>query len=246
MSKKCFILGIGGGGCNVLEHIAEFDKEAFLIAINNEIATLNLLDSSISHKIHIDKNQEELKKYLENSYNEENILDENIKNTLYKLTKDCKEIAIIVTAGGVTGSAIAPATAKYLKSLSKKVAVVATLPFKFEGKMREKNAKETIEKLKRICDYVEVVDNNDVLKYLKGNESIEEGFEMISKMIYEAVFKVCKKHMRAYARWIEEGEYAFRDETILQFGESFDLLANIILLNPGSAVPKSKKISTTF
>ena len=52
--------------------------------------------------------------------------------------------------------------------------------------------------------------------------------------------------MRAYARWTKENENFFRDETILQFGKSFDLIANIILLNPGSATPKSDKSVNEF
>ena len=45
--------------------------------------------------------------------------------------------------------------------------------------------------------------------------------------------------MKCYARWTKDKENFYRDQTILQFGESWELIANIILLNPGSAVPKS-------
>ncbi len=48
--------------------------------------------------------------------------------------------------------------------------------------------------------------------------------------------------MKCYARWIEEGDLYFRDQTILQFGSNWNLLANIILLNPGSATPKGNEI----
>jgi len=52
--------------------------------------------------------------------------------------------------------------------------------------------------------------------------------------------------MRAYARWTKENENFFRDETVLQFGKSFDLIANVVLLNPGSATPKSDKPVNEF
>lgn len=47
-------------------------------------------------------------------------------------------------------------------------------------------------------------------------------------------------NMQCFARWHEEEQsgLCFRDQTILQFGDSWDLLASFILLNPGSAVPK--------
>jgi len=45
--------------------------------------------------------------------------------------------------------------------------------------------------------------------------------------------------MKCYARWTKDKDMFFRDQTILQFGNSWDIVANLILLNPGSAVPKS-------
>ncbi len=53
--------------------------------------------------------------------------------------------------------------------------------------------------------------------------------------------------MRCFARWKEivHGESSdkiyFRDQTILQFGERWELLASIVLLNPGSAAPMDAK-----
>ncbi|SFQ00697.1 hypothetical protein [Hydrogenimonas thermophila] len=52
--------------------------------------------------------------------------------------------------------------------------------------------------------------------------------------------------MVAYARWCEESGNFFRDQTILQFGNEWNLIANIVLLNPGSAEPKSDKIINDF
>ena len=45
--------------------------------------------------------------------------------------------------------------------------------------------------------------------------------------------------MRCYARWKYDNKenIFFRDQTILQFGDSWDLVANLVLLNPGSATP---------
>jgi len=47
--------------------------------------------------------------------------------------------------------------------------------------------------------------------------------------------------MRCFARWEKDDNAGvfFRDQTILQFGDNWDLRANFILLNPGSALPIS-------
>ena len=47
---------------------------------------------------------------------------------------------------------------------------------------------------------------------------------------------------QCFAKWYEDEEGNFyRDETILQYGNSWNLLENIILLNPGSATPINDK-----
>jgi transposase InsO family protein len=48
--------------------------------------------------------------------------------------------------------------------------------------------------------------------------------------------------MRCYARWKEDPaeNILYRDQTVLQFGERWDLVANLVLLNPGSATPRNE------
>lgn len=43
--------------------------------------------------------------------------------------------------------------------------------------------------------------------------------------------------MKVYAEYFEECGLSFRTNTILQFGDSWDLIGNIVLANPGSATP---------
>ena len=43
--------------------------------------------------------------------------------------------------------------------------------------------------------------------------------------------------MNVYAEYFEEDGLSFRTNTILQFGDSWELIGNIVLANPGSAEP---------
>ncbi len=45
--------------------------------------------------------------------------------------------------------------------------------------------------------------------------------------------------MKAYAEYFTENGVSFRTNTILQFGNSWELIGNIVLANPGSAEPTS-------
>lgn len=46
--------------------------------------------------------------------------------------------------------------------------------------------------------------------------------------------------MRVFAEYFEEDGLKYRRNTILQFGESWELIGNAVLANPGSAEPVSK------
>ena len=54
--------------------------------------------------------------------------------------------------------------------------------------------------------------------------------------------------MKCFARWENDdvSGVCFRDQTILQFGSSWELRANLILLNPGSALPINEDDQTEF
>jgi hypothetical protein len=46
--------------------------------------------------------------------------------------------------------------------------------------------------------------------------------------------------MKVYAEFIEENNIKYRKTTILQFGDSWDLIGSAVLKNPGSAIPKNQ------
>lgn len=54
--------------------------------------------------------------------------------------------------------------------------------------------------------------------------------------------------MKCFARWEKDdnSDVFFRDQTILQFGQSWDFIASLILLNPGSAQPLNAESKTEF
>ena len=45
--------------------------------------------------------------------------------------------------------------------------------------------------------------------------------------------------MKIYAEFIEDDGLLFRTKTLLQFGDSWDLIGSIVMKNPGSAKPEN-------
>ena len=46
--------------------------------------------------------------------------------------------------------------------------------------------------------------------------------------------------MKVYAEFIDDNGLLFRTKTLLQFGDSWDLIGSIVMKNPGSAKPEKK------
>jgi hypothetical protein len=46
--------------------------------------------------------------------------------------------------------------------------------------------------------------------------------------------------LKVYAEFFEDGNLSYRKNTLLQFGESWKLIGNVVLANPGSAKPIAK------
>ena len=51
-----------------------------------------------------------------------------------------------------------------------------------------------------------------------------------------------EQHIRVYAEYFNEKDIGYRKTTIIQIGDSWELLGSAILKNPGSAKPIDKKI----
>lgn len=49
-----------------------------------------------------------------------------------------------------------------------------------------------------------------------------------------------KKELRVFAEFIEENDIQYRTKTILQYGDSWDLIGTIVMKNPGNAYPLHK------
>lgn len=92
---------------------------------------------------------------------------------------------ITVGMGGGTGTGVAPVVAKLAESMGSVVVAVATTPFDAE-KRRSRRAKEGLEKLRRHCDSVIVLDNNRLLKMVPSLP-IEQAFCVMDQLISEVI-----------------------------------------------------------
>lgn len=96
---------------------------------------------------------------------------------------------VFVTAGmgGGTGTGAAPVVAKIAKELGILTIGVVTKPFSFEGKRRQNQAAQGLEKLRESVDALIVIPNDKLLDVVDRRVSLQESFVVVDEVLLRGV-----------------------------------------------------------
>src|SRR5947207_7816955 len=100
---------------------------------------------------------------------------------------------VFVTAGegGGTGSGAAPTVAQIARELGALTVGIVTMPFKFEGTRRRRQAEEGIKSLRDACDTTIVIPNDRLLEVLDRSTSMLEAFRIADDVLRQGVQGIC-------------------------------------------------------
>ncbi len=186
---RVLVVGVGGGGCNALQHMINQSVAGVeFIAVNTD--SVALARCTAPTKVQIGVN---LTQGLGAGCNP-NIgrkAAEESREDIKRLLQGADMVFITAGMGGGTGTGAAPLIAEISKKECQKLTVaVVTKPFKFEGKRHAVNALAGISDLSKHVDSLIVVDNNKLLSNLGANVSIINAFNAANDVLYRAVFGV--------------------------------------------------------
>ena len=184
-NARILVMGVGGGGCNAVNSmIASGVNSAEFVAVNTDAQALNMskadikipIGTSITRGLGAGSRPEVGKQAADESRNE---LDKALDNV----------DMLFVTAGmGCgTGTGAAPVIAQIAREKGIVTVGVVTKPFAFEGKIRGKNAEEGISNLKKACDTVIVIPNDNLLKVLGPKATMLEAFKHADSVLRDAI-----------------------------------------------------------
>ena len=184
-NAKILVMGVGGGGCNAVNAmIASGVESADFIAVNTDEQALNLssatkkitLGASVTKGLGAGARPDVGKQAAEESRNE-----------IDKALDGVDMLFITAGMGGGTGTGAAPVIASIARDKGILTVGVVTKPFAFEGFVREKNADEGIKELKKFCDTLIVIPNNNLLKVLGAKASMVESFRYADSVLRDSV-----------------------------------------------------------
>ena len=141
------VIGVGGGGSNAINHMFQQGIKGVDFVICNTDAQA-LENSTVPIKIQLGVGLTEGLGAGANPEVGEQAAIESEMDIKQMLGTNTKMIFITAGMGGGTGTGAAPVIAKMARELDILVVGIVTIPFQFEGKMRNEQAQKGVDRLR--------------------------------------------------------------------------------------------------
>lgn len=182
---KIKVVGVGGGGGNAVNRMIKSGLTGVEFWLMN--TDLQILNTSIC------KNKIQLGPKLTNGLGaggEPQVGEKAAEEAQQEITQALEGADMVfVTAGmgGGTGTGAAPIVAKIAKDLGILTIGVVTKPFSFEGKRRQNQAQQGLEKLRESVDALIVIPNDKLLDVVDRRVSLQESFIVVDEVLLRGV-----------------------------------------------------------
>lgn len=195
------VIGVGGGGSNAINHMFQQGIKGVDFVICNTDAQA-LQNSGVPNKIQLGVNLTEGLGAGANPDVGEKSAVESYDDIQGMLDSNTKMVFITAGMGGGTGTGAAPIIAKMAKDLDILTVGIVTMPFQFEGKMRNQQAQIGIEKLRDVVDSLVVINNNK-LREVYGNLGFKAGFSKADEVLSTAARGIAEVITHHYTQNID-------------------------------------------
>jgi cell division protein FtsZ len=217
------VIGVGGGGSNAINHMFQQGiKGVDFVICNTDSQALE--NSPVPIKIQLGMNLTEGLGAGANPMVGEQSAVESMPEIQNMLTTNTKMVFITAGMGGGTGTGAAPIIAKMAKEMDILTVGIVTIPFQFEGKMRNDQAHIGVENLRNNVDSLIVINNNK-LREVYGNLGFKAGFSKADEVLATAARGIAEVITHHYTQNID-----LRD-------------AKTVLANSGTAIMGSSTAS---
>lgn len=190
---KIKVIGVGGGGCNVLDTMIDSEKIVGVdfVAINTDEQALNRNKALV--KITIGRNAEGTPNGIKHGLGAGAKPEVGQKAALESIDqirehiKGADMVFISAGMGGGTGTGAAPVVAKVAKEEGALTIGVVTKPFDFEGRRRSENAEIGIENMRKEVDALIIIPNEKLIEYAKNDLTMEEAMLVSDSVLLQGV-----------------------------------------------------------
>lgn len=195
------VIGVGGGGSNAINHMfSQGIKGVDFVICNTDAQALE--NSPVPVKIQLGVSLTEGLGAGANPKIGEQSAVESMQEIQDMLSTNTKMIFITAGMGGGTGTGAAPIIAKMAKDLDILTVGIVTIPFQFEGKIRNDQAQIGVENLRQNVDSLVVINNNK-LREVYGNLGFKAGFSKADEVLATAARGIAEVITHHYTQNID-------------------------------------------
>ncbi|WP_346856705.1 cell division protein FtsZ [uncultured Draconibacterium sp.] len=179
------VVGVGGGGCNAVNHMYEEGITGVDYMICNTDSQA-LENSPVPIKLQLGVTLTEGRGAGNKPEMGEEAARENYEDLKKVLNENTKMLFIAAGMGGGTGTGAAPVIASLARELDILTIAVVTIPSRAEGKKRYDQAQAGLKKLGEYVDSMLVI-SNDRLHHIYGDLPASQAFKMADNIVATAV-----------------------------------------------------------
>lgn len=182
---KIKVIGVGGGGCNMVESMVDLGLGGVeFCGINTDAQAL--ARSRTATKIQIGQGVTNgLGAGADPAVGERAAMDAS--EQLREILRGGDMVFITAGLGGGTGTGAAPVMAQLAKEMGILTVAVVTKPFRFEGPQRLRRAQAGIDKLRQFCDTLIVISNDRLIEVVGPDRPLLEAFAYTNQVLAQGV-----------------------------------------------------------
>ncbi|HRW44166.1 MAG TPA: cell division protein FtsZ, partial [Flavobacteriaceae bacterium] len=195
------VIGVGGGGSNAINHMfSQGIKGVDFVICNTDAQALE--NSPVPIKIQLGVSLTEGLGAGANPKIGEQSAVESMEEIRDMLATNTKMVFITAGMGGGTGTGAAPIIARMAKEMEILTVGIVTIPFQFEGKIRNDQAHIGVENLRQNVDSLIVINNNK-LREVYGNLGFKAGFSKADEVLSTAARGIAEVITHHYTQNID-------------------------------------------
>ncbi len=181
---KIKVIGIGGGGGSIVSEIGRsLNKATFVVADTDERAFKKrqgikqfLFGQELTHGLGTGLNTDLAQRAAESE-----------KENIAKLFDGQDIVIFIACLGGGLGSGATQIFAEAAKDFGGITFGIFTLPFKFEGKNKQKIAAKALRELRKSLNVSITIPNERIFKIIQENTAITDAFSTVNRSLIESL-----------------------------------------------------------
>src|SRR3989344_3793061 len=183
--RKVRVIGIGGGGGNIVAEVAPRVSRIDFVAANTDTQALRMLPSRVKKMNFGLSVTRGLGCGMDADLGERAAREE--KEKIKKLLQGQDVCIVMASLGGGTGSGASPVFCQVARELHVLTIGIFTMPFGFEGKKREFLALQALEKLQPLVNAYILIPNEKIFQVVDKETPLQDALSSLNKRLAESI-----------------------------------------------------------